>query len=371
MIPGMPNHRESPIKRVNPSGKVRWVARYTTPNGDRRSAGTFAKQREAQDAIDGAYEQPIVTRGTIGQYAADWTARRPRSKRTNQDRDSKLRQVLDVQVEGRAFRDWPLPELRRRHTYDLIDAMLREQGRAASGAANIIRVLSVLAEDAITDELMGTNPFRGVKIRESDPRIVKPKAEKRVWSLKDMHDFAGAAGRYEPMVRMLSDCGLRLGEMLALIRDHQDLKAAVFTVKGTAWNGEYIASSREKRHDRSGPIPPSCLALLKQWPARLDTRWLFYTPGYKRTGKIGRDHPGGCLWIESNFRRDVWSKAQDKAGINPTPQEFRHSWVTHLRAAGVDGADLAEVAGHSEAVADGVYRHALRRSFDQIREVIG
>jgi integrase len=371
MIPGMPKHRESPIKRVNPSGKVRWVARYTTPDGTRRSAGTFAKQREAQAAIDAAYEQPVANRDTLGAYARDWTTRRPRSERTNVERESKLRRVLDVQIEGRAFRDWPLAELRRRHTLDLVDVLLREQGRAASGAANILRVLSVLAEDAITDELMGVNPFRGVKIRESDPRVTKPKAEKRVWSLEDMHRFAACSGAYEPMVRMLSDCGLRLGEMLALIRAEQDLKAGLFAVKGTAWNGRYIPSSREKRHDRQGPIPPSCLTLLRDWPRRLDTRWLFYTPGYKRTGKIGRDHPGGCLWIESNFRRDVWTPAQDAAGIDPTPQEFRHSWVTHLRAAGVDGADLAEVAGHSEAVADGVYRHALRRSFDQIREVIG
>jgi integrase len=104
---------------------------------------------------------------------------------------------------------------------------------------------------------------------------------------------------------------------------------------------------------------------------RLDVQWLFYTPGGRRTGKTGRDHPGGCLWIESNFRRSVWTPAQEKAGIDPTPQEFRHSWVSHLRAAGVDGADLAEIAGHSEAVAEGVYRHALRRSFDHVREVVG
>jgi integrase len=350
---------------------VRWVARYTGPDGNRRSAGTFAKQREAQDAIDNAYRQPVVRCGTVGEYARDWTTHRPRSKRTNQNHDSKLRQILAVEIEGKPFKDWPLTEIRRRHTRVLVDVMLRQQGRAATGAANILRVLSAMAEDAIEDELMGVNPFKGVKILASDPRVSKLRVEKRVLSFEDMHRFARAAGRYEPMIRMLSDCGLRLGEMLALVRDQQDLKAGLFVVRGTAWNGRYIESSREKRHDRSGPIAPGCLTLLRRWPARLDTRWLFYTPGYKRVGKTGRDHPGGCLWNESNWRRDVWSKAQEATGIDATPQDFRHSWVTNLRAAGVDGADLAEVAGHSEAVADGVYRHALRRSFDQIREIVG
>jgi hypothetical protein len=56
------------------------------------------------------------------------------------------------------------------------------------------------------------------------------------------------------MIRILSDCGLRVGEMLALRRALQDLDTGVFRVKGTAWNGAVIESSREKNHtvkDRS------------------------------------------------------------------------------------------------------------------------
>jgi hypothetical protein len=41
----MPKHRESPTARVNPSGKKVWVARYTGPEGRRRSAGTFTTKR--------------------------------------------------------------------------------------------------------------------------------------------------------------------------------------------------------------------------------------------------------------------------------------------------------------------------------------
>jgi excisionase family DNA binding protein len=50
--------RESPVKRRNPSGDIVWVARYTNDDGRRVSAGTFALKREAQAAIDQAYDQP-------------------------------------------------------------------------------------------------------------------------------------------------------------------------------------------------------------------------------------------------------------------------------------------------------------------------
>src|ERR1700759_4147825 len=125
-----------------------------------------------------------------------------------------------------------------------------------------------------------TNYDRNSKIRqvldgEIEGRRLKQAQEKRIWTLEDMHAFAAAAGaRNEPMIRMLSDCGLRVGEMLAFRRALQDLELGIFRVKGTAWNGVVIESSREKNHDREGPIPPSTLALVRAMPARIDCEWL-------------------------------------------------------------------------------------------------
>ena len=291
----MANRRERPIPRVNPSGEKVWNARATDPSGKRHYRGTFKLKREAQDAIDAAYEEwagEPPSRDTVGEYAAVWTERHPRSARTNYDRESKLRQVLDVKIEGRRLRDWPLAELQRSHARDLVDHMLRGQGRAAAGASAILRVLSAMAEDAIDDRCATVNPFKGVRLRAGDPRVSKPARATRIWRLDEMHRFATAAGpRNEPMIRMLSDCGVRVGEMLALRRGLQDLKAGVFRVRGTAWNGAVIESSREKNHDREGPIPPSTLALLRAIPTRIDVEWLFPTPGAAHTRRPRIDWP--------------------------------------------------------------------------------
>src|SRR5438445_188096 len=128
----MANHRETPLRRVNPSGSTVWVARYTTPDGIRRSAGTFKLKREAQDAIDAAYTVGPVSRDLLGEYAADWTDRYPRSERTDRTNNSRIRQVLDVTVDGRPLRDWPLAELRRRHAHELVGHMLTVQGRSTT-----------------------------------------------------------------------------------------------------------------------------------------------------------------------------------------------------------------------------------------------
>jgi integrase len=93
--------------------------------------------------------------------------------------------------------------------------------------------------------------------------------------------------------------------------------------------------------------------------ARINTPLLFPTPA-------------GRVWHESNFRRDVWipalaahlgitgegdesqrrfaarCRAEIKASKRAIrPHDCRHSWITHLRAAGIDDADVAAVAGHT------------------------
>jgi integrase len=66
-----------------------------------------------------------------------------------------------------------------------------------------------------------------------------------------------------------------------------------------------------------------------------------------------------------------WPRTQLASGLDPTPHEFRHSYLTNLRAAGIEDADLAEVAGHTVATMVSLYTHALDRGHAEIRGAIG
>ena len=79
------------------------------------------------------------------------------------------------------------------------------------------------------------NAFKGVGLRAGDPRVAKPARGTCIWTMDQMHEFAAAAGpRGEPVIRRLSGCGMRGGEMFALRRALEDLKTGAFRVKGTA-----------------------------------------------------------------------------------------------------------------------------------------
>jgi integrase len=367
MSRGEQRRAEAPTRRTNPAGEVVWIARYTGRDGKRRIAkpawnrgrGTFARKRDAQRAINEAYELPRRA-ATVGAYFATWTKRYPRAERTNATNEHRIARVLDVDVEGIAFRDWPLSELRRRHALLLVDHLLREQGRAVTGVVGILRSLSAMCEDAITDEVADLNPFKGVRVRANDPRAKKKPRPTRVFSFEEMHRFAAAAGRWEAMVRTFGDTGLRLGEVLALKR--ADFDGETLSVRRTAHDGR-IQEGTKTDHGalaagRMVPCPPGLATLIRARPARIDCDWLFPTA----TGR---------LWRERNFYRDVWAPTQRASGLDVRPHEMRHSYLSHLRAVGIDDADLAQIAGHRVETMLSRYVHPLGQSFSAVREVIG
>jgi integrase len=360
--------RESPTKRRNPSGEVVWVARYTGRDGKRRVAkpswnrgkGTFVRKSEAQRAIDEAYEI-AATLDTFGEYFATWIERHPRSERTNATYEHRVSRVTDVEIEGIALNDWPMHELRRRHTLALVDHMLTNEGRATTGAVGILRSLSAMAEDAITDEVCDLNPFKGIRIRANDPRAKKKRRPIRVFSFEEMHRFAKAAGRYEALVRTFTDTGMRLGEVLPL--RPEDFDGETLQVRRTAHEGTILEGTKtdhgEEGAGRVVPLPAT-LAWLLEAQINLngpDCKLFFPTPR-------------GRLWRERTFYRDVWKPTQEAAGLDIRPHECRHSYVTHLRAAGVNDADLAEIAGHRVETMLARYIHAIRGSFPLVREIV-
>jgi integrase len=314
---------------------------------------------DAQAAIDAAYGRAERIEN-VGGYFRRWPRFHPRTERTQRTHEHRITRALDIELDGVPLREWAYTNLRRRHALALIDVLLTEQGRSALGATHIIRALSVMTEDATTDEVAEVNPFKGVAVRANDPRVSKRPRPVRVFTFEQMHAFARAGGSYEPMLRTFADTGMRLGEVLALRRE--DFDGRVFHVRRTAHNGRAQQGTKtdhgEPGAGRIVPCPAELAELIRSRPARIRTALLFPTPR-------------GKIWWGRNFYRDVWAPAQQQSGLDIRPHEMRHSYVTHLRAARIDDADLAAIAGHTVQTMIGHYTHALRRSFDQVRQVIG
>jgi integrase len=131
----------------------------------------------------------------------------------------------------------------------------------------------------------------------------------------------------------------------------EDFDGETLQVRRTAHEGQILEGTKtdhgEPDAGRVVPVPATLAWMLEaQLQVSEDSELLFTTP----TGR---------MWRERNFYLDI------------RPHECRHSYVTHLRAAGVNDADLAEIAGHRVETMLARYTHAVGIDFDIPRAVIG
>jgi len=98
------------------------------------------------------------------------------------------------------------------------------------------------------------------------------------------------------MIRVLPDCGLRLGELLPLYRrdlkltpgkcDESDCDVTVLHVRWTTHEGIMLDGTKtDHGHADAGrhaPLPDHLVAHLRALPARLDTMLVFPTPHHFR-----------------------------------------------------------------------------------------
>jgi hypothetical protein len=157
--------------------------RYAKPrwNGGKSS---FALKGDAQRAIDEALDRlrgGVAMPERIGEYFERWLQHHPRSERTDKTNADRVSYVLDVEIDGRALRDWEFDELRRHQVLALLDH-IRVEGRAAEGARGILSVLSAMAEDAIGDEAATQNAFIGIRLRRNRRVGVRRRIQGRVRS---------------------------------------------------------------------------------------------------------------------------------------------------------------------------------------------
>lgn len=164
------------------------------------------------------------------------------------------------------------------------------------------------------------------------------------------------------MVRVFTDCGLRLGEVLPL--RVEDFDGETLQVRRTAHEGQILEGTKtdhgEPDAGRVVPVPATLAWMLEAQINLNGPECLLLFPT-----------PRGRLWRERTFYRDVWKPTQQASNLDIRPHECRHSYVTYLRNAGVNDADLAEIAGHRVETMLARYTHPTSRSFKAVRSAVG
>lgn len=187
---------------------------------------------------------------------------------------------------------------------------------------------------AVKSRYIAVNPAEGVELPD------KTEVEQKYLSHEQAHRLAVASGVYRTMVLVLTFCGLRFGEAVALRVSDIDLENRRITVRRsvTYVTGEGLVEGAPKnRTTRRVPIPKFVARLLATEIEGRDATELVF-PG--RRGE----------WLTEGQFRWVFDAAAETVGEKGlTPHQLRHTCASLAIAAGANVKVLQTLLGHKTA----------------------
>ncbi|HSI93561.1 MAG TPA: tyrosine-type recombinase/integrase [Jiangellaceae bacterium] len=304
---------------------------------------------KAAEIAKGEWFDPDVGRVPLGEYAAQWIAERPLSRRTI----DKYERLLRLHV---------VPDLGSVELVDVTPVRVRawRAGLLAadvgeSTVAQAYRLLRAVLNTALDDELIrGRNPCR-IKGADKERAAERPTA-----SVEQVYAIADAIKPWHrALVLTAALTGLRWGELMGLRRRHVDVANGFVEVRAAL-----VEDGRELTLDRTKSEAGVRVVGL---PAVIEPELRAHLDRWSEPGPNGRVFvgPKGATPRRSNFNR-AWSAAITRAEGDGTamPEGLRFHDLRHTaNGFAADAASLKELMtrmGHSTARAALIYQHARR-----------
>ena len=335
----------------NPDGSLRRISVY----------GTTKKELERKVAeIQTDLERGIFLSTetvTFGAVAENWiTFFKPLISEKMRLRykgiiDGHLKPLLEMKVK----------DLRPMHLQRIINEMAKA-GYAQKSMQMVKQTASQVLDHAMQNDLVYRNVFEKLKVPhvESIPR--EPITEEQ----RDLILRTWKGHRMGVPALIMLYCGLRRGELLALLWSDIDLDNRTLSVTKAAdmpTNATTIKKPKTRAGIRTVPIPNAILPAL-HW-AKNETKSLYVCPNMT-TGGIMSAQAYGQAWRSYMHYLNIQAGGKDRSRINPkivamepfTAHQLRHSYATMLYDADVDVKTAQKLLGHADfGVTMKIYTH--------------
>jgi len=227
-----------------------------------------------------------------------------------------------------------------------LDGELKDRGCSTSRRRNVQIVLRSVLHVAVDLKRMREFPKLPPLPKVGKTNVKAPSVEQVERIIACASDAASWA------IALAAYCGLRAGEIRALLGRHVDLRGWI-TVEHSLCHGE--VDTPKSGHQRKVPIPQPLLVLFK---------------ALKRKGRLGPDahvalNGDGDPWGETGLCQ-AFKRAAKKAGIvGFSFHTLRHFYATHLFRSGVAAPTVQAIAGHESLDTTQRYAHT---SEDEARD---
>lgn len=349
------------MAHIRKLGKERWQARYIDPTG-RERAKAFPRESDAkaflatveESKLRGGWIDPSLARVPLREWAERWMGTVVHLKpKTRVGYESLLRNHVSP-----TFGAVPIGRIEQLEVRDWV-ARLTKEGLSPSRIRQAYQVLSAMLKAAVASGYLARTPCIGIKLPRANKR------EMRFLTAEEVERLAqAAAAPYGTLVYLLAYGGLRWGEAAALRRGRCNLlRSRIEVVQSLAEVGGALYFAPTKTYQARSVVIPAFLRdlladhLAHQVPA--DPEALVFTAG------------NGAPLRNSNFRRRVWHRALDAAGLPRSIRihDLRHTCAALLVAQQAHPLAVMQHLGHSSiTVTMDIYGHLFPDEKERIAE---
>ena len=251
-----------------------------------------------------------------------------------------------------ALGEWPVGKITVLAVKDFM-AALEKHGVGPATRQKCRSILHRVLQEAVENGEIAANPASapGTRVKSPQPKKARQLTPEE---LARLVEAAGEVGSQSDAlaIETMFLLGLRVGEMAGLQAGDVDVESGEITIQRTVIDvGGKVEVQDATKSNRYRVLPvPHELPVWGKLVAHL-----------KKEGVIGQAQvfrsPTGGLIRPNNWRRRVWSRAMDKAGIEnpPTPHSGRRTTASLLSAAGVPQATIQSILGHATMQQTGEY----------------
>ena len=301
---------------------------------------------------------PVLIIPTVDEYQVKWLAE---LERTDLKRSTKECYTYQITKHFVPFFGKERIDLL---DYSRLKAWVIEQ--AAKFSKDTVRldvaVLRAMLQEAVNEGILAVNPVMKLGKFYRSARKVKEKIDP--FTIEELHLIEDKCREkfpeHYPFILSMARTGMRIGEATALQWHDIDFTNNYIVVRRNIPHHRQVETTKTEASQRKVDMSPELSAELRRLRTEKKKQALADGKAFDAEGWVFPTEDGTPIFY-TNFLRRVWHKVQDIAKVRRrTPHDLRHSWASHMLAAGADLAYVSNQLGHANpSITLRIYSHRV------------
>ena len=202
----------------------------------------------------------------------------------------------------------------------------------------MVAVLRVMLQEAVNEGILPVNPVMKLGKFYRSARKVKEKIDP--FTIEELHRIESKCREkfpeHYPFILCMARTGMRIGEATALQWHDIDFTNNYIVVRRNIPHHRHVETTKTEAGQRKVDMSPELADELKRLRTERKKEALANGRTFDAEEWVFPNDDGSPIHY-TNFLRRVWHKVQDQAKVRRrTPHDMRHTWASHMLAAGAD-----------------------------------